>query len=65
MRDANYAKIFPVVEKVIRAQVQKAGLANSEIMHSEMSNFEFSVSELLTKVNTSVHYVRIQSGTSF
>lgn len=56
---------FPVVEKVIRAQVQKAGLANSEIMHSEMSNFEFSVSELLTKVNTSVHYVRIQSGTSF
>lgn len=56
---------FPVVEKAIRAQVQKAGLANSEIMHSEMSNFEFSVSELLTKVNTSVHYVRIQSGTSF
>lgn len=56
---------FPVVEKVIRAQVQKAGLANSEIMHSEMSNFEFSVSELLTKVNTSVRYVRIQSGTSF
>lgn len=53
---------FPVVEKVIRAQVQKA---NSEIMHSEMSNFEFSVSELLTKVNTSVRYVRIQSGTSF
>lgn len=42
MRDANYEKIFPVVEKVLRAQVQKAGLANSEIMHSEMSNSVFS-----------------------
>lgn len=65
MRDANYVKIFPVVEKVIRAQVQKAGLANSEIMHSEMSNFEFSVSELLIKVITRIHYVRFQSRTSF